>query len=142
MIVGQYNNDLIAHFGSNSLSLNYQRGGGDHSRGPLILFPPSVRPCLMYIVYLPTLVPPPLSAFLARRLRYRLPVSSADGNRWHCRTVTWTKPSIAPDTNCSSSRSQQQRQPPSLPRSSVLLFSPKKKCLNVSGGREEQASPS
>lgn len=118
----------------------------DHSRGPLFLFPPSARPCLMYIVYLPDTFTPASFGFSSETAEISASCFfcrwKPSTDRWHCRTIAWTALSIAPDTNCSSSRSQQQRQPPSLPRSSVLLFSPKKKCLNVSGGREEQASPS
>lgn len=119
---------------------------GGHSRGTLFLFPPSARPCLLYIVYLPDTCTPASFGFSSETTEVSVSCFfcrwKPSTERWHCLTTAWTTPSVAPDTNCSSSRSQQQRQPPSLPRSSVLLFSPKKKCLNVSGGREEQASPS
>lgn len=100
----------------------------------------------MYIVYLPDTCNPASIGFSSETTEISASCFfcrwKPSTDRWQCRTTAWTTPSNAPDTNCSSSRSQQQRQAPSLPRSSVLLFSPKKKCLNVSGGREEQVEES
>lgn len=117
-------------------------GGGDHSRGPLFLFPPSARPCLMYIVYLPDTCTPASFGFSSESTEISASCFfcrwKPSTDRWHCRTIAWTTPSIAPDTNCSSSRSHDSRPLSHAPPS---YFSLRRRSVwtSAAGGRSKQA---